>query len=262
MGAPGKHAKLRRFALIIVASAAHARQHSFSLPGCRTESRRTCRRASPRKPASSTVTSRLDSSSLIVGEGAVLSAKASVRAAWARQRGTQSPPTRAPGRAWRRPREKRRCRWPSVAAAHGWASERRGRYQSFLTRLELPRERSGLSPRRLGHRLHLERLLDKSDCLCLASGLGLCVCLACQSLRLVKWSGFVRLERFRQVGGLERFRQVGAVSSGWSDLVRFLPAAPTRRAYRWPDRARSSSSPNSQPSSAASSAACTSARRS
>ena len=145
----------------------------------------------------------------------VLSAKASVRAAWARQRGTQSPPTRAPGRAWRRPREKRRCRWPSVAAAHGWASERRGRYQSFLTRLELPRERSGLSPRRLGHRLHLERLLDKSDCLCLASGLGLCVCLACQSLRLVRWSGFVRLERFRQVGGLDRFRQVGAVSSGW-----------------------------------------------
>ena len=41
----------------------------------------------PRKPASSTVTSRLDSSSLIVGDGAVLSAKASVGAAWARRRG-------------------------------------------------------------------------------------------------------------------------------------------------------------------------------
>jgi hypothetical protein len=135
------------------------------------------------------------------------------------------------------------------------------------------------------------RLLDESDCLCLASGLGLCVCLAYQSLRLVRWSdfvrlerirqvgavssgwsGFVRLERFRQVGAdssgwsgfvkLERFRQVGAVSSGWSGFVRFLPTAPTRRAYRWPDRARSSSSPNSQPSSTASSAACTSARRS
>ena len=116
------------------------------------------------------------------------------------------------------------------------------------------------------------RLLDESDCLCLASGLGLCVCLAYQLLRLVRWSDFVRLERFRQVGAdssgwsgfvkLERFRQVGAVSSGWSGFVRFLPTAPTRRAYRWPDRARSSSSPISQPSSTASSAACTSARRS
>ena len=68
------------------------------------------------KPASSTVTSRLDSSSLIVDvpgpQGAVLSAKATVGAAWARRRGTQSPPTRAPARAWRRPRKKRRCRWP------------------------------------------------------------------------------------------------------------------------------------------------------
>lgn len=100
------------------------------------------------KPASSTVTSRLDSSSLIVDvpgpQGAVLSAKASVGAAWAgrARRGTQSPPpTRAPARAWRRPRKKRRCRWPPCGhctrmgrSALWRASERCVGHQSFQTR--------------------------------------------------------------------------------------------------------------------------------
>jgi hypothetical protein len=99
------------------------------------------------KPASSTVTSRLHSSSLIVDvpglQGAVLSAKASVGAAWARAAGyAVTSATRAPARAWRRPRKKRRCRWPPCGhctrmgrRALWRASELRcGGHQSFRER--------------------------------------------------------------------------------------------------------------------------------
>ena len=54
-----------------------------------------------------------------------------------------------------------------------------------------PREGSGLVPRRLGRRLHLERLLGES------SGLGLCLCLASQPFQLVRWSRFVRFRANR-----------------------------------------------------------------
>ena len=105
------------------------------------------------------------------------------------------------------PASKRRCRWPPCGHCTRMGIRALWRAPELSGVIGAPREGSGLAPRRLGRRLHLERLLGEP------SGLGLCLCLASQPFQLVRWCRFVR------------FRQV---SSG------FVPPAPNRRACRRP----------------------------
>ena len=83
------------------------------------------------------------------------------------------------------PASKRRCRWPPCGPCTRMGIRALWRAPELSGVIGAPREGSGLAPRRLGRRLHLERLLGES------SGLCLCLCLASQPFQLVRWSSFV-----------------------------------------------------------------------
>ena len=89
------------------------------------------------------------------------------------------------------PASKRRCRWPPCGHCTRMGIRALWRAPELSGVIGAPREGSGLAPRRLGRRLHLERLLGE------LSGLGLCLCLACQPFQLVRWSRFVRFRANR-----------------------------------------------------------------
>ena len=137
------------------------------------------------------------------------------------------------------PASKRRCRWPPCGHCTRMGIGAMWRAPELSGVIGAPREGSGLAPRRLGRRLHLERLLGES------SGLGLCLCLASQPFQLVRWSSFVRFRANRSksnepVDGLQaRSREIELLAE-FAALLDSPPRLPRSRARAADLRARAS----------------------